>query len=114
MIKMAWTEVADESELKAGESKAFEVNGKKMLISNVDGNIYSIDSICTHMGGDLSKGKKENGIVICPKHHAQFDLKTGKVVKNVGGFVRTMTRKEASDLKSYNVKIEDGKIKIDL
>jgi len=111
---MVWADISKADDLKPGESKQFEVNGKKLLISNLDGSLYSIDAVCTHMAGDLGKGKKQNGVVICPKHHAQFDLKTGKVVKNVGGFVKAMTRKEATDLKSYEVKVEDGKIKVNL
>lgn len=111
---MAWNNICKTSDIENGKAKEFDLNGKKILISNFDNKYYAIDSICSHMGGDLGKGKINNNVVICPKHHAQFDLKTGKVTKNINGFFKAMTRKEASDLKSYNTKVENENIMIEL
>ncbi len=52
--------------------------------------------------------------VICPKHHAKFDVKTGKVDKNINGFVKAITRKEAKGLSSYEVKEDEGKLSINI
>ena len=114
MIIMAWNTVGKPEDIESGKMKEFDINGKKIVISNFDNKYYAIDALCSHMGGDLGKGKTNSGVVVCPKHHAQFDLKTGKVTKNINGFFKAMTRKEASDLKSYNTKVEDGNLMIDL
>jgi 3-phenylpropionate/trans-cinnamate dioxygenase ferredoxin subunit len=60
-------------------------------VSNVDGELYAIDNRCTHDDGPLGEGKLRNGRVICPRHGAAFDAKTGRVlslpaVRNVQAF----------------------------
>ena len=111
---MEWKTVCDTSEVGTGKSKEFEISGKKILVSNMDGKFYAIDALCSHMGGELGKGKIEGKDVICPKHHAKFDVTTGKVDKNINGFVKAITRKDAKDLSSYEVKEEEGKLSINI
>ncbi len=111
---MTWNTVCKTGDIENGKLKEFDINGKKIVISNFDNKYYAIDALCSHMGGDLGKGKTNDNTVICPKHHAQFDLKTGKVTKNINGFFKAMTRKEAKDLNSYNTKIEDGNLMVEL
>jgi len=111
---MEWKTVCDPSEVGTGKSKEFEISGKKILVSNMDGKFYAIDALCSHMGGELGKGKIEGKDVICPKHHAKFDVTTGKVDKNINGFVKAITRKDAKDLSSYEVKEEEGKLSINI
>jgi 3-phenylpropionate/trans-cinnamate dioxygenase ferredoxin subunit len=62
-----------------------------LAVSNVDGELYAIDNRCTHDDGPLGEGKLRNGRVICPRHGAAFDAKTGRVlslpaVRNVQAF----------------------------
>lgn len=102
------------TEIEEGKSREFEVGNKKILVSNVGGKFYAIDALCSHMGGDLGKGKSEGHDVICPKHHARFNVQTGKVDKNINGFFKAITRKEATDLKSYEVKENDGELSVEL
>lgn len=111
---MGWTEVCSVDELENEGHKSFEVNGKKILISKVDNKIYAIDGLCSHMGGDLGKGKIENNNVICPKHHAVFNLETGHVEKNINGFFKAMTRKDAKDLHAYEIRENEGNLEINL
>lgn len=59
-----------------------EANGKKILIANVGGTYYAIGDVCTHRACRLSGGTlKENGVVECPCHGSNFDVKTGNVAK---------------------------------
>jgi 3-phenylpropionate/trans-cinnamate dioxygenase ferredoxin subunit len=75
-----FVEVAQVDEIPAGAMKSFVVEGKQILVINYDGNYYAIGGKCTHMGGDLSKGKLEGKTVTCPKHGAKFDVTTGECV----------------------------------
>ncbi|WP_337860484.1 Rieske (2Fe-2S) protein [Ferroplasma sp.] len=113
-MTMDWKEIGNAAEIGNGKNKEFDINGKKVLVSNIDGKFYAIDAICSHMGGDLGHGKINGNDVICPRHHAQFDMKTGKVDKNINGFFKVMTRKDAKDLNSYQIKEEDGKLSINM
>ena len=68
-----------------------EAGGRKLLVANVGGGLHAMDATCSHMGGDLTKGKLENGVVKCPRHGAQYDVTTGKLVKDVGFAAKALT-----------------------
>ncbi len=73
--------VADETELQPGQRKTISIDGRKVLVLNVGGNIYAVDDRCPHRGCSLSKGRIVKGkVIVCPCHSAQFDLETGAVV----------------------------------
>lgn len=99
---MAFVNVASASELNPDEMMAVNVNGKAVLLVNLNGAYYAIGNICTHMGCPLSKGTLKGETVECVCHGSTFALKTGKVVRGPA---------EKSELK-YEVKVENGKILI--
>lgn len=46
-------EVLDASELKEGQMKAVDVDGGKVLLSNIGGKINATSAYCTHYGAPL-------------------------------------------------------------
>ena len=61
-----------------------QVNGKEILIANIDGKFYVLNDRCTHMNALLSMGNLANdNIVTCPFLGARFDITTGKKVKSL-------------------------------
>lgn len=60
--------------------KHVEVNGKEIMLVNVDGKIYAISDRCGHMNARLSMGTLDKNIVTCPQHFSRFDVITGKMV----------------------------------
>ena len=73
--------VATVDEIPAGESKLVEVDDVRVALFNLDGQIYAIEDVCTHDGGPLVEGEIVNGCeVICPRHGARFDIRTGKAL----------------------------------
>src|SRR5271157_5955279 len=109
---MAWETVAKTDEFENRIVKTVIVADKPVMISKLEGKFYAVDALCTHMKGYLPAGKVEDGCVTCPVHRAQFDLKTGKMVKDVAGMIKTITGSGANDLKSYELEVEGEKIKI--
>ena len=108
---MEYLEVAKTSEITEGTMKAYIVQGKNILVVNYDGNYYAIGGKCTHMGGELSKGKLEGKIVTCQRHGSKFDITTGESISGPKiGFLKLKTKKEPS----YEVKIEGDTIKINI
>jgi nitrite reductase/ring-hydroxylating ferredoxin subunit len=101
------------SDVAIGTMKGFMINQKPILIANFGGKYYAMDSICSHRFGYLPKGKLENNIVICPVHGAQYDVATGKLIKDVPGMMKMATNGGASDLHSYKVEIKDDTIFVD-
>jgi nitrite reductase/ring-hydroxylating ferredoxin subunit len=62
--------------------KHAELDGKEIVVSNVNGKYYAMDDRCGHMNALLSMGNLSNGNTItCPFHGARFDVTSGKKVK---------------------------------
>ena len=58
--------------------------GKEIVLFKIKGEVFALDNACPHMGGPLGEGEIEDGIVVCPWHGWQFDIKTGECI-NVPG-----------------------------
>jgi 3-phenylpropionate/trans-cinnamate dioxygenase ferredoxin subunit len=69
--------VAALSEIAPGTTKRVELAGLGMLLCNVDGSVYAIEDVCTHDGGPLDQGELEGACVVCPRHGATFDVRSG-------------------------------------
>jgi 3-phenylpropionate/trans-cinnamate dioxygenase ferredoxin subunit len=72
--------VARIADLSPGQMKWLAVNGERVLLANVDGMFYALRDVCGHQRAPLSRGKLEGHVVECPRHFAQFDVRTGKLV----------------------------------
>ena len=74
---MAQHKVAKRSEIALETTRRVVVDGSEILLCNVGGNIYAIEDVCTHDGGPLDQGQLEGETVVCPRHGATFDVRTG-------------------------------------
>ena len=101
---MSMMKVANVNDLKTGEGKVVEADGKELALFNVDGKFYAIDNTCTHRGGPLGEGFLEGDIVTCPWHGAKYDVRTGKVM----GLPATQS------VKSYRIIIKNNEIFVEL
>lgn len=74
---MAKQAVAKVSEIAPGTTRRVLVDSTEVLLCNVGGTIYAIEDVCTHDGGPLDQGELEGEQVVCPRHGATFDVRTG-------------------------------------
>lgn len=115
---MSFVEVATTDELRDISMIMAKVNGHEILLARVDDNYYSADNRCPHMGGNLSQGRLEGTVVTCPKHHSQFDLADGHVIRwtDFSGIKKSIGKlfKSPRPLKTYQVKVEGEKVLVDL
>lgn len=110
---MTWYSIAKTGEFEGRPLKVVMLEGRPVMISKLDGKYYAVDAICTHYPGYLPDGVFETGCVTCPVHHAQFDLRTGKMLKNVPGLVKVaLGGAGAKDLNSYELKVEGDEIMV--
>ena len=112
-----FTEVAKIEELKSGTMKKVIAEGHEILLARVGDKYYAIDNRCPHMKGDLSQGKLEKIVVTCPLHGSQFDITNGQVVRWLkGGLMSKLggALKMSKALMVYNVKVEDGKVLVEV
>ena len=65
------------SELKPNVPLSIEVNDRFVVLAMLDGTVFCIEDICTHDGGTLGDGELIGNCLVCPRHGAKFDLRTG-------------------------------------
>ena len=126
-----YVEAGKVSEITNGQMKHAEINGKEIVIANLDGKFYAFAERCGHMNARLSRGNINQNIVTCPFHAAKFDITSGKkigepVLETPPGMeplpakwqkYMEIVGKEMSYIKTYNqetyeVKVEGNNIKI--
>lgn len=73
--------VAKASEIAPGQMRIVEAGGERIALCNVGGTFYAIQDLCTHDDGPLGEGTLRGNVVECPRHGAQFDVKTGAAVR---------------------------------
>ncbi len=59
---------------------------------------------CTHISGPLNEGELDGDVLTCPWHGAQFNVRTGKVLRGPA----------RQDIQTYPVKIEGKSILVSL
>jgi nitrite reductase/ring-hydroxylating ferredoxin subunit/uncharacterized membrane protein len=71
--------VARADELKPGQMKLVRLADRRLVVARTDDGYVAFDDHCTHRGGSLAGGTMACGIVTCPWHGSQFDVRTGAV-----------------------------------
>ena len=72
-----WVRVCTTAELLPGEYQVVYDGDTPIAVFNIDGDLFAIEDICTHDGGELTGGVIEGRQVECPRHAARFDITTG-------------------------------------
>ncbi len=105
---MPFEKIGSLSDFPEGKMKRISVKGKDLLVANIDGEIYSIDDVCTHEECSLSDGFLQGGVVTCGCHLAQFNVKTGKKVANPA------TGVNIADEQTFKVKVENNEVFVEV
>ena len=98
--KVDYLEIAPESELPNGERMFVDIGDTPIVIFNIAGQLFAIGDVCTHDDGPLGDGDIEGFNVVCPRHGAEFDVRTGKVT----------SMPAVVDIPAYPVQVRDGMI----
>lgn len=99
-----FAEAGEAGELAPGTMKRVDIGGRRILLANVDGRLCAVDDACTHEEASLSTGVLRGELVKCPLHGSRFNVCTGKA----------MEEPAEEDLRTYPVRLEGGRILIDL
>jgi len=102
--KLEFIAVATIDEIKDGERIFIEVDGKPIVIINISNEYFAIEDVCSHDDGPVGEGHIEGYEIICPRHGARFDLRTGRVIA-LPAFV---------DIPAYPVRVVGDQIEIGL
>jgi len=96
--------VGHASDVPAGRAEVFDVEDRKIAVFRLEDGFYAIEDICTHDGGPLAEGEIEDHEVICPRHGARFDIKTGTA----------LTLPAVTPVESYPVRVDGNELYIGL
>jgi len=93
------------SDIPPGKMIKISVDGREIMVANIDGEFCAIDDTCTHSGASLSEGSLDGCVVTCGWHKAEFDCKSGKLVKFPA---------KINDLASYKVTNESDNVFVEM
>ena len=100
----AFTRVCRIAEVPEGQRKLLEIDDQFLLLFHVEGQFFAIDDCCTHDGGPLCDGLLQGFSIVCPRHGAKFDIRTGRV----------LSMPATRDVRSYEVKVEGDELLVKL
>jgi len=75
-----YVKVARRADIPPGSVVKVEAGGHAIAVANVDGEFFAIDDTCTHEEASLSEGGLTGEVVVCARHGARFNVKTGRVL----------------------------------
>jgi nitrite reductase/ring-hydroxylating ferredoxin subunit len=99
-----FVEVARKSEIPETGVICVEVEGKRLALINLGGEIYAIDDDCPHEGGPLSEGTISGDEIECPWHTSHFNIKTGRVTMDPA----------TKDVATYRVRLVGDAVEVEM
>lgn len=89
--------VALRSAVPPDEARGFKVEGREIVLCDVDGEIYALEGMCSHEELPLDGGEVDDGVLTCEWHGASFDVCSG----------RARTLPATRSLRSYATRVDD-------
>ena len=93
--------VAKVEDLLPGTVSTVYAGDEAIALARVDDEFYATQHACLHLEGPLGEGRLADHVLTCPWHGWQYDVRTGE-----NEFDR------AIQLKTYEVRVEDGQVKV--
>jgi naphthalene 1,2-dioxygenase system ferredoxin subunit len=103
-MSQQWTDVLAEDEVPEDDVIGVDTAERQLALYAVNGEVFATDNICTHGHARLCDGFLEDYEIECPLHQGRFDIRNGKA----------MCEPLTTDIKTYPVKIEGGRVYVDL
>jgi len=103
-MSTAWIDVAGKDDVPEDDVVGIDINEKSIALYQVEGEIYATDNICTHGNARLCDGFLEGHEIECPLHQGKFDVRNGKA----------MCVPLTEDIRIYPVKIENGRVLVEI
>jgi 3-phenylpropionate/trans-cinnamate dioxygenase ferredoxin subunit len=101
-VEVEFVAIAPQADLPPGERLFVELDGKPIVVFNLAGQLFAIGDVCSHDNGPLGDGDVEEEEVVCPRHGARFDLRSGKAA----------SLPAVVDIPAYPVRVVDGIIEV--
>ncbi len=94
----------EEIEKKSKRFITKSIFGKKIAVfRNEDNSYFATEVSCKHQNSDLTLGKRNGDLFTCFRHGWKYNIKSGECLNQ-----------ESPKLKQFEIKMEDGYIKISI
>ena len=120
---MAEVTVCALSELPPGSVTAAEIDGRRVCVANVHGEVFAVQDKCPHLFAPLSVGELKGAHIVCPWHDCEFDMRTGQTKKWLPNGMWNVIHKlmppppgpikakiEPDQIQTFNTRVSDGTI----
>ena len=95
-----WILACAVDQVPPGSLRAVETGGERVVLANVDGDLYALEDQCSHQDFPLSAGELEGTQLECIFHGAKFDVCTGRATQLPA----------VRPVKSYDVEVRDDRV----
>lgn len=99
-----WVDVLAADEVPDDDVVGVQAGGRDLAIYGAGGDVFATDNICSHGNARLCDGFLEDFEIECPLHQGRFDIRNGKA----------MCEPLTEDIRAYPVKIENGRVWVEL
>jgi NADPH-dependent 2,4-dienoyl-CoA reductase/sulfur reductase-like enzyme/nitrite reductase/ring-hydroxylating ferredoxin subunit len=96
--------VVKTTDLRDGQMQQIPVDDSQILLAKINDKFYATGAFCTHYGAPLVKGVLQEERVVCPWHHACFNLTNGNLQEPPA----------LDDLPSFAVRIEGENVLVQI
>ena len=98
-----WVDVGSEAQVSSTAPLSVEIEGYAIVIVRCGEQLFAVEDRCTHDGENLAGAEVEDCEIICPRHFARFDLRSGEA----------LTPPAYEPLRTFNVRVEAGRVLIE-
>jgi 3-phenylpropionate/trans-cinnamate dioxygenase ferredoxin component len=96
----SFVRVASTADIPEGKLKAFEIGSASIVVAHTDDGYFAVANECTHDSEPIASGRIRGHEIMCTRHGARFDLKTGDVTAPPA----------IVPIDTYQVKVDNGEI----
>jgi 3-phenylpropionate/trans-cinnamate dioxygenase ferredoxin subunit len=97
-----WIDVAPADDVPEGEVKTFTIDAQRVAVARANGQLYAVQDLCSHDDGPLGDGGLEEFAIVCPRHGAKLDVRTGAV----------LAMPAIAPIETFPVMEKDGRIQV--
>jgi 3-phenylpropionate/trans-cinnamate dioxygenase ferredoxin subunit len=97
-----WVDVTPADEFPPGSRRGVDVEGVAVIVFNLDGRYFAIEDVCTHDYSGLDEGELDGEVIVCPRHGARFNIRTGEA----------LTAPAYEPIPTFPVRVENGLVQV--
>ena len=102
MTELEYVPVARVEDIPNGGRIYVEFGGMIIVVFNIAGHYYATGDVCSHDNGPIGDGELDGHQLVCPRHGARFDVRSGKA----------LTLPAVEDIPYFPTRVVDGQVEI--